>query len=90
MRSGFVFNNPNQTIGLRLRRVGLAQASRSPRSGVLALSVHTFPLWGGMEPCEEVEVALPLSHPHRAHHEGGDVIAHALLLGPGCCCGALA
>ena len=21
-----------------------------------------------------------LSHPHRAHHEGGDVIAHALLL----------
>ncbi len=31
MRSGFVFNNPNQTVRLRLRRVGFAQARRSPR-----------------------------------------------------------
>ena len=31
MRSGFVFNNPNQTIRLRLRRVRFAQARRSPR-----------------------------------------------------------
>jgi len=29
----------------------------------------------------QIEGALPLSQPHRAHHEGGDVIAHALLLG---------
>src|SRR5581483_936230 len=25
---------------------------------------------------------LPLGNPHRAHHEGGHVVAHALLLGP--------
>ena len=24
----------------------------------------------------------PLSHPHRAHHEGGDMISHALLFRP--------
>jgi len=24
---------------------------------------------------------LPLGHPYRAHHEGGDVVAHALLFG---------
>ena len=30
------------------------------------------------------EWLLSLRHPHRAHHEGGDVIAHALLLGTAC------
>ena len=54
MRSGFVFNNPNQTSRLRLRRVRFAQARRSPRNGVLALSSIRLPACGaGMElPCE--------------------------------------
>ena len=31
----------------------------------------------------ENRLGSALGHPHRAHHEGGDVIAHALLLAAG-------